>query len=473
VVTVVSIHRHATDFVIPLSSVSKKYRRATTTTIDLLQKPTRSSHDLFGCNDDRVARCHIVYNTTTTTATTTMKEVYPAEMSERERYLFDLNGYIVIPNVLTPDEVTAANAAIDRHLHQAVERADPALRNAVPGTPLYGNGPGRQDLGRVLEWGKTDSRVFKSILAHPRLLPLYHGLLGSGYHMDHLPFVIMQQHGAEGFQLHGGTIDCGTGEYNPHLAYTCHHDTIRCSLLGVNVMLTDHQAGDGGFCVVPGSHKSNFKMPAGLMDGLNDDDLTPWIRQPTTRAGDVVLFSEGTVHGALPWTPTDRTRLACLYRFAPATNVYGRSYFGHSAAGAGTAAGDDDDGTTTNLMGWPSALYDDLTDAQRAVLEPPYANRLDRPNIQPDDDGSLSVVITTRSERKKQHDRQVFGTLQTLSLGSGVEEKYHLLFYFGSCLTRSLNIALVVSLLVRNEVFLVRKRQRTTTAAAATIRHFP
>ena len=32
-------------------------------------------------------------------------------------------------------------------------------------------------------------------------------------------------------------------------------------------MLTDHNPGDGGFCVVPGSHKSNFKM--GNSNSLN------------------------------------------------------------------------------------------------------------------------------------------------------------------------------------------------------------
>ena len=112
-----------------------------------------------------------------------------------------------------------------------------------------------------------------------------------------------------------------------------------------------------------------------------------FIQQPVTKAGDVVLFSEGTVHGALPWTPQDRPRRACLYRFAPATHSYGRSYFGHEGGG------------------WPLAMYDDLDDAQRAVLEAPYANRLDRPNIQSDG----SVVITTRNERKKKHDKDVFG----------------------------------------------------------------
>jgi ectoine hydroxylase-related dioxygenase (phytanoyl-CoA dioxygenase family) len=315
-----------------------------------------------------------------------MTKEYPMEMTDDERYLFDLNGYIIIRGVLSPEQVEEANKSIDQHADEMIERKDAALRNAVKGTQLYGSGPGRKDLGQVLEWGQ-DSKVFKSMLAHPRLVPLFHGILGKGYRMDHLPFVLAQDKGAEGFQLHGGTVDCTSGAYNPHLAYTCHHSTIRCALLGCNLMLTDHNPGDGGFCIVPGSHKSNFKMPKGMVDG---DKYNDFIVQPTTKAGDVVLFSEGTVHGAMAWTPEDRERRACLYRFSPATVAYGRSYFGHDGGG------------------WPKAMYDDLNEAERAVLEPPYANRLDRPNILPEDCGS--VEITTRSERKKQHDREVFGT---------------------------------------------------------------
>jgi hypothetical protein len=102
------------------------------------------------------------------------------------------------------------------------------------------------------------------------------------------------------------------------------------------------------------------------------------------------------VHGAMPWTPKDRPRRVCLYRFAPATNAYGRSYFHRS---------DNDDDTL--LMGWPRAMYEGLDEAQRAVLEPPYANRLDRPNIRPEDG---SIEIPRRSVAKRQHDRNVFGT---------------------------------------------------------------
>lgn len=316
--------------------------------------------------------------------------VYPMEMTEAENYLFDLNGYLIVRGVLTDEEVKQANRAIDRHLDQAIERKAGALRNAVRGTAMYGTGPGRKDLGRVLEWDNEDSIVFKSILAHPRLVPLFHGILGKGYRMDHLPFAILQDIGAEGFQLHGGTIDCTTGEYNPHLAYSYQHNTIRTALLGCNVILSDHQEGDGGFCVVPGSHKANFKMPPGMVDG--NDMYQEYIKQPITKAGDVILFSEGTVHGALPWTSKERQRRVCLYRFAPATNGYGRSYFGH-----------------TNDMrhgGWPAKIYDNLTDAQKAVLEPPYAVRLDRPIIQSDG----TVKIESRSPQKKQHDFDLFGT---------------------------------------------------------------
>jgi len=305
-------------------------------------------------------------------------------MTDDERYIFDLNGYIVVRGVLTPEQVEQANDAVTRRSDQMIERSDAPLRNTVPGTAFSGSGPGRKDLGGVFEWG-PDSVVFKSILAHPKLLPYFHTLLGKGYRMDHMPFVIAQDQNSEGFQLHGGTIDCTSGSYNPHLAYTYAHGLMRCALLGCNLMLVDHSKGDGGFCIVPGSQKSNYKMPDGMVDG---EAFSEYIVQPETKAGDVVLFSEGTVHGAKAWK-SEKQRRTCLYRFSPATNVYGRSYFGHEGGG------------------WPLSMYADLDDAQRSVLEPPYANRLDRPNIT--DDGS-GVEITTRSPRKKKHDCDVFKT---------------------------------------------------------------
>jgi len=134
------------------------------------------------------------------TAATTVFDECREEMTDDEKYLFDLNGYIVVRNVLSPLEVAQANAAINSHINDMVERSDPELRNTDPGSSesFAGTGPGRKELGRVLQWGYEDSNVFKSILAHPKLLPYYNTLLGKGYRMDHLPFVIAQDEGGEG-----------------------------------------------------------------------------------------------------------------------------------------------------------------------------------------------------------------------------------------------------------------------------------
>jgi len=203
-------------------------------------------------------------------------------MTESERYLFDLNGYLIVRGVLSPDEVAACHTAIDKHIDEAIPRSDPTLRNAIEGSPMYGTGPPRLDLGGIFEWDDDESKIFKSILAHPRLVPLFHELLGKGYRLDHIPFVLMNDKGGEGFQLHGGTIDCSSGEYNANLAYSCHAGQIRSNLLGCNVMLVDHDPGAGGFCVVPGSHKSNFKMS---YSSVRVPSMVPWDGRATSNVG--------------------------------------------------------------------------------------------------------------------------------------------------------------------------------------------
>ena len=37
-------------------------------------------------------------------------------MTPAQRYLFDLHGYLLVPDVLAADELAAARAAIDRYI---------------------------------------------------------------------------------------------------------------------------------------------------------------------------------------------------------------------------------------------------------------------------------------------------------------------------------------------------------------------
>lgn len=304
-----------------------------------------------------------------------------AEISEEDRFLFDLNGFIIVPGVLSADEVREANTAIDARIPKLAERTG-TLRNTPAGTSklMAGDGSaGRKDLGGCLEWGKG-STALRSILAHERLLPFYRALMGEGYRMDHMPLIIAQDEGSEGFALHGGRID-HTGHYAPFLAYSYNHGVMHNPLLAVSVMLSDHGPGDGGFCVLKGSHKSNFPTPERLK--LGHPDVAEHLHQPVSRAGDVVIFSEGTVHGANAWTAKHQRRVA-LYRFAPAHCCYGRSYYPE----------------------WPASVTQEMTEAQLATLQPPYSLRLDRPVI--DADGSVDTK--SRPDVKKEFDRTVFGT---------------------------------------------------------------
>ena len=56
---------------------------------------------------------------------------------------------------------------------------------------------------------------------------------------------------------------------------------------------------------------------------------------------------------------------------------------------------------------WPEDMLHGLSEAQRAVLEPPYNMRLDRPYLAEEDDG-LKVKAQSRMDLKKEFDEQVF-----------------------------------------------------------------
>ena len=51
-------------------------------------------------------------------------------MNAYKKFLFDLNGFIVLRQVLTRDEVAAMNSAIDHYISDFQPRQSAGLRNA-------------------------------------------------------------------------------------------------------------------------------------------------------------------------------------------------------------------------------------------------------------------------------------------------------------------------------------------------------
>ena len=77
---------------------------------------------------------------------------------------------------------------------------------------------------------------------------------------------------------------------------------------------------DGGFACIPGSHKSNCKVPLEIRQA---DDHPECVRPIVAGAGSLVVFNEATAHGTLPWQAEDRQRRSILFEFSPGFLAWG------------------------------------------------------------------------------------------------------------------------------------------------------
>ena len=259
-----------------------------------------------------------------------------ATMSEREKYLFDLQGFLVIRSILSGAQVQALNEALDANLDKRKDDPGRDTSSALEGTYIRGLYEG------MLEWEQPWCLPFRNLLAHPKLIPYLNTLLGRGWKLDHLPFIFTSEAGTESLRLHGS----GNFTFNGSRFYAYQNGTMRCGLINCQYQLNDVNPGDGGLCVIPGSHKANFACPDDILAWEADQEI---VYHVPMQAGDMVIFNEATIHGTLPWQGKAERR-SLFYRFTPKYLHY-------------------DGGTyQTNQPDWVS----ELTDAQQAVLESPY-----------------------------------------------------------------------------------------------------
>lgn len=240
-------------------------------------------------------------------------------MTEQERYLFDLQGYLVVPNALQAEQIAALNAVMDEHI-QAEVAPDARTHRFV----------------RLLHWG----RPYLDLIDHAPIYPYLEALLGEGLRLDHeYADIIRAGKGPIGTTLHGGATP-----YNALYSYHYDNGRMRCGLIAVAYNLKDVNPGDGGFGAVPGSHKANLPFPD---EWRELETQHPCVQPVVGPAGTAILFTEALTHGTLPWRGRDERR-TLFYKYSP-----------HSMSWVATYYNADD--------------YEGLTERQRALLEPPNA----------------------------------------------------------------------------------------------------
>ncbi|NKB72021.1 MAG: mitomycin antibiotics/polyketide fumonisin biosynthesis protein [Candidatus Latescibacteria bacterium] len=241
-------------------------------------------------------------------------------MDDKETYLFDLQGYLLVEKALDSSQIDALDTILEERIASAQAEKAPTHR-----------------FGGLLEWGKP----YRDLIDNPTIVPHLEALLGARFRLDHVYLDIIRT----GLSPIGATLHGGATPFAPSQYYHYRDGRMHNGLTVVAYNLRDVGPEDGGFGCVPGSHKSNKSFPAEWR--AMDKGLHPCITRVTGPAGSAVVFTEALTHGALPWTGAGERR-TIFFKYSPHPVSWAAGYFDEFA-------------------------YDDLSERQRDILEAPNA----------------------------------------------------------------------------------------------------
>ncbi|MCH2693494.1 MAG: phytanoyl-CoA dioxygenase family protein [Acidobacteriia bacterium] len=231
-------------------------------------------------------------------------------MTQEERYLFDLNGYLVLKNVLSQKILGLMNTAID-HLESLSEQ-ELKFQNI---SRDYADDNVYAKVGKKTKQGHKDyccniltyGEPFENLIDWPVIMPYLQEMISAPLRIDAASF--MSRNTGGGFVFHHGYA-----ELLPYSEYIFDQGTFRCASIKISYALSDVGVEDGCFAVIPGSHKSNFQNP---LVGQIPDPNHPLVQPISTQKGDAILFSEDLSHGALE-NRGGKVRRTLFYSYAPA-----------------------------------------------------------------------------------------------------------------------------------------------------------
>ena len=249
-------------------------------------------------------------------------------LTDEQKFLFDLEGYIVLPGVLSPGECDALNELADRVWPRTGE--DGPFRRAED----------------VTRWGAP----FLDLMDHPVVLPVLVALIGSRLRIDH-DYCIFMEKGAPSQPIHGGPRRIETDHW-----YYYSDGIMRNGLTVAIFALSDAEEGQGGFVCVPGSHKTNFMQH--LPPAVREQTVQPhYVRNPPLKKGDVLIFTEALMHGTRAWSG-DHERRVLLYKYSPPHSSW-------------------------RIAPYDLSLYPGATAQQRRLMAPPSVEK--HPRVMQDD----------------------------------------------------------------------------------------
>ena len=229
-------------------------------------------------------------------------------MTEEQKYLFDLQGYLIVPGILTAEQVVLYNSELDRLL-------------AMPADQFPGNST-KEEKSKAVSTEGSDILIrniaecgesFEQLIDHPASLEYLREMIGhSEIRMAASSSIIRAQ--GDLTRLHRGRTPI-LGQFQ----YRFENGKFYCNLIVMMYCLTDLEQGSGGLSVIPGSHKSNFPCAyfiKGHPEKSPCPDDVPALIELQAKAGDAIFFTEDLTHGSKT-NLSDKQRRNLYYRYQP------------------------------------------------------------------------------------------------------------------------------------------------------------
>ena len=240
--------------------------------------------------------------------------------TDMERYLFDLNGYLVVPDALSADELAACNATLDQ--------AQGFVGSTFRGHVYLHNDPARQE-GIMLQQMYEAGPVWERMIDHPSWFAKAVHFIGAddpeNFDGHHGPAFIDEcfatiRGPGQALRLHSGG-HMGT----IRTQYRFHAGKFHCGQVNVLIALNDIGSGDGATMVIPGSHKSNLRHPQTVAIDKRDEqtsvDGVVGAVEVHLKAGDALIFVDAIMHGAARRVNPGERRMT-VYRYGPSWGYF-------------------------------------------------------------------------------------------------------------------------------------------------------
>ncbi len=244
-------------------------------------------------------------------------------ITDLDKYLFDLNGYLILKDVIPHEILNGCNKILDE------------LKNTKPGEwrghvhgHFFGSATEGLNLQQIYEAGEP----FEYLIDNPGWIDLVKCFVGGeGTHdYTHGPLLIDENFAnirgpGEAIGLHSGPVP-----WIKRCQFHVHNQKFNCGQINILMALNDIGPGDGATMVIPGSHKSNFRHPEfdahsmGIGETRSVDGVTGAI-EAHLKKGDALLFVDALCHGSAQRINEGERRMAA-YRYGPSWGFFRHPY---------------------------------------------------------------------------------------------------------------------------------------------------